>query len=56
MSGRDYLEKVLIVQGQNLARDILDARVDQVQAILPCVDVANDTVVHVDEGIFGFLN
>ena len=50
------MHEVLIVQGQNFARDSLDPGVDQVEAIFPCVDVSDDSVVYIDEGVFSLLD
>jgi len=53
---RHDLEEVLIVESQDALGDSLNTRVDQVQSVLARVNVANDTVVHVDEGVLSLLH
>jgi hypothetical protein len=50
------LDQVLVVQCKYLAGNVLNSRVDKVETILPRVDVSDDAVVYVDEGVFGHLN
>lgn len=56
MCWRNNLEKVLVVESKNLARNSLDTRVNQVESILSGVDVANDPVVDIDESVLSFLD
>jgi hypothetical protein len=52
----NHLDEVLVVKGQNLARDALDTWVDQVETIFTSINVGDDSVVDVDESVFSSLD
>ena len=55
--GRRYdLEEVLVVEGQDLLTDTLDAGINQIQAVLTPIDVPNDPIVDIDEGVLSLLH
>ena len=49
-------EPLLVVEGQDLCRNVLDSRVDHIEPVLACVDVRDDSIVYVDEGFFSALD
>ena len=50
------LEEVLVVECKNLARDALDTRIDKIETILSRIDIADDSVIYINKGIFCFLH
>ena len=50
------LDQVLVVKGKDFAGNVLNSWVDQVKTIFSRVDVPDDAVVYVDEGILGHLH
>lgn len=52
----DNLEKVLIVERKNLSWDALDTRIYKIEAILSRIDVADDSVIYINESIFCLLH
>ena len=56
MSWRNNLEEVLVVESKDLLGNALDPGVDQVEAVLARVNVPDNAVVHVDEGVLGLLH
>ena len=53
---RDPHEALLVVEGQNLGADVLDARVNKVQTVLSRVHRCNDSIVDIDEGLLSVLD
>jgi len=56
VSWRSYLNQVLVVKREDLLRDALDTRVNQIKSVFARVDLLNDTVVHVDERLLSALD
>jgi len=56
MSWRNNLEKVLVIKGKYLSGDTLDTRVDEIKSVLSCVNISNDSIVYINESIFGLLH
>lgn len=52
----DPHEALLVVESEDLGADVLDARVYHVEPVLTSVDIRDDSVVHVDEGLLGSLD
>lgn len=56
VSRRSYLNQVLVVKREDLLRDALDTRVNQIKSVFARVDLLNDAVVHVDERLLSALD
>lgn len=56
VSWRSYLNQVLVVKREDLLRDALDTRVNQIKSVFARVDLLNDAVVHIDERLFSALD
>ena len=52
----DLEELLLLVESQDLGADVLDARIDHVEAILSRIDVGDDSIVDVNECFFCVLH
>ena len=48
------LNQVLVIKSQDLLSNVLDPLVNEIKAVLPCIDVRDDSVVDIDEGFFSF--
>lgn len=55
MRGGYNLDQVLVVESENLPRNVLNSGVNKVETIFPRVNVPNDSIVHVDESVLGHL-
>ncbi len=53
---RHNLDQILVIESEDLARNVLNSRVNQVQSIFSRVNVSNDSIVNVDESILGHLH
>lgn len=56
VSWRSDLNQVLVVKREDLLRDALDTRVNQIKSVFARVDLLDDTVVHVDERFLSALD
>ena len=54
--GGNNLDQVLVVESEDLARNVLNSGVNKVETIFPRVNVSNDSIVHVDESVLGHLH
>ena len=53
---RNSHELFLVVQCQNPRTNVLDTRVDHIQSILSRINVRDDPIVHINEGLFCSLD
>ena len=49
-------ETLLVVEGQDLCRDVLDSCVYHIEPVLARVDVCDDSVVDIDKGFLSALD
>ena len=54
VSRRLNLDQVLVVQSQDLLSNVLNPLIYEVKAVLPRIDVRDDSVVDINEGLFCF--
>ena len=53
---RDTHQSLLVVEGEDFGADVLDARVNHIESVFTRIDVSDDPIVHVNEGLFRILN
>ena len=55
VSWANNLKKLFVlIQGEDLCTDLLDTRIDHIEAIFPRINIRDDSIVDVDERFLSF--